>query len=122
MNLSSRELILLTVAIIGGGVFAYLGYQKTDVSDQQPRYEGEAVTAGLAGAFKVFDHLNTGDHYFHPGYCTDGQSLGFTPHRYPAVSGGNITALVHQGFDAMMRPAPQDADWFSQPPGSEVLL
>jgi hypothetical protein len=112
---------MLLAGIVALGIFVYLGYRQSDDANTQPRYEGEAATAGLSGVFQVFEHLNTGDHYFHPGYCTDGQSVRFTPHRYPAISGGNITALIHQGFDAMKYTAPQDSDWMQQPPGSEVL-
>lgn len=38
------------------------------------------------------------------------------PHRYPAVSGGNISLIIHKGWDEMMRPAPQDNDWMVSPP------
>jgi hypothetical protein len=115
------QLCMLLAAMAGIGIFWYLGYRQTEPGNTQPRYEGEAVTAGLSGVFQVFEHLNTGDHYFHPGYCTTGQTVGFTPHRYPVVSGGNITTLIHQGFDSLRYTAPQDGDWLEQPPGSEVL-
>lgn len=121
MKLDTQEAIILTFGGLAVLTLGYLAYQKTNASDIQPRYEGEAALAGLSGIMTVFEHLNTGDHYFHPGYCADGQTVVFTPHRYPQNSGGNITALFHQGFSGMANPAPQDADWMRQPPGSEVL-
>lgn len=121
MKLSQRECIIIGAGGVLVAVLWYLAYQQTEPGNTQPRYEGEAAMAGLSGITMVFEHLNTGDHYFHPGYCVGGQTQVFTPHRYPNVSGGNVTALIHQGFDAMRFTAPQDGDWMQQPPGSEVL-
>jgi hypothetical protein len=39
-----------------------------------------------------------------------------TPHRYPSVSGGNISMILHRGWDSMMRPGPAAADWYDSPP------
>jgi hypothetical protein len=122
VNLTRAELCVIAGGAAITVLIAYLGMRKVDTNGQtQPRYEGEAVMAGLSGAMSVFDHLNEGDHYFHPGYCVDNQTQVFIPHRYPTISGGNITALIHNGFDAMRRQAPQDADWMNSPPGSEVV-
>jgi hypothetical protein len=117
---STRDCIFLAIGVIAAGTLVYVAYDKDETA--QPRYDSEAVMTGFDAVMTVFDHLNTGDHYFHPGYVTEGQQQIFTPHRYPAVSGGNITALIHQGFSGMSQPAPQDADWFEEPPGREIML
>lgn len=117
---TTRDLIFTGVGIVTASILVYFAYQKEETA--QPRYEGEAVMTGMDAIMTVFDHLNTGDHYFHPGYVVDGQQQVFTPHRYPTVSGGNITALIHQGFSAMSQPAPQDDDWLIEPPGREMFL
>jgi hypothetical protein len=46
----------------------------------------------------------------------------YTPHRYPRVTGGEITAVIHRGFSAMRVPADTpDAQWIVAPP-SEVIV
>lgn len=119
MKITEKDLILAVFGSLVVSLFSYLAYQRSN-DTAQPRYEGEAATAGLSGILTVFEHLNTGDHYFHPGYCAQGQGVTLTAHRYPTVSGGNITALIHNGISAMSRPAPQDNDWLESPPSNEA--
>jgi hypothetical protein len=46
----------------------------------------------------------------------------YTPHRYPRVTGGEITAVIHRGFSAMRVPSDTpDAQWIVAPP-SEVIV
>ena len=51
---------------------------------------------------------------FHAGYV-------YTPHRYPRVAGGEITAVIHQGFSTMRVPNQNDVQWLIAPP-SEVMF
>jgi len=45
----------------------------------------------------------------------------YTPHRYPRAVGGEITALVHNGYSSMRVPgANPDVQWIIAPP-SEVM-
>lgn len=119
MRLDSRDLALLTVGAAFIIVLGYIAYDKSDTG--QPRYQS---STGIATGFNVIDtaisQLDTGDHYFHPAYCVPGQTQIFTAHRYPTVSGGGISTLIHQGMDALSVPAPQDDDWRIRPPG-EVM-
>ncbi len=120
MRLNEHDLGLIAVGATLVLLIGFVAYVEMDTGDKsQPRYEGALATAGLSGV--VIDQLDTGDHYFHPNYCTRGQTQIFLPIRYPQVSGGNITALIHRGFDPMRRRAPQDADWLERPP-SEVMF
>jgi hypothetical protein len=49
-------------------------------------------------------------HEHHSGYV-------YTPHRYPRVTGGEISAVIHRGFSPMRVPAATpDADWIVSPP------
>ena len=50
---------------------------------------------------------------FHAGYF-------YTPHRYPRVAGGEITAVIHKGFSTMRVPQVPDVQWIIAPP-SEVM-
>lgn len=118
MHLDDRDKALIAVGVVLLGVLLYAAYTNTDRTGQ-PRYE---APTGLTAAFGVIDSLDTGDHYFHPAHCVDGQGVVFTAHRYPYVSGGNISTLIHQGLDALRQPAPQDADWIERPPGEVMWL
>jgi hypothetical protein len=120
MLLNEKDLSFIAIGAIAVFVLSYCAHQNSDDGGKgQPRYDGELAGAGLFGAM-VIDALDTGDHYFHPASCIPGQQQVFTPHRYPTISGGNITALIHQGMDAMRRQAPQDSDWIERPPGEEM--
>lgn len=121
MRLSEKEVgFIIAGAALVTAICYYAHFWCVDESGKsQPRHQGEFGTAGLFGAF-IIDSLDTGNHYFHPNMCYPGQTQVFTPHRYPQVTGGNITALIHQGMDAMRRKAPQDSDWIERPPGDEM--
>jgi hypothetical protein len=116
--LSKNETALLAV----GGAIVLLGiyvvFCETQ-SNSQLRYETPAAVAG--GFNLVFDELDAGCNYFHPNYSVPGQTQIFMRQRYPNVSGHNISTLIHQGLDALSRPAPQDNDWITRPPG-EVMF
>lgn len=123
MRLSEKDMAILAIGVAFSIVFFYMAHGESDTG--QPRYEGDSDTGATTG-FNVIDtyidRLDTGDHYFPPAYCVPGQTQIFTAHRYPSVSGGSISTLIHQGFDALRRPAPQDDDWRTQPPGEVMWL
>jgi hypothetical protein len=48
-------------------------------------------------------------------------NLTALPCRYPRVSGQNLTAIIHKGWDPMMLPAKRDAAWTERPP-AEVMI
>lgn len=55
-----------------------------------------------------------------PDYDTHGHVV--TPQRYPQVSGGNISLVMHKGWDAMMRPGPNDYDWAQECPADQRTI
>jgi hypothetical protein len=64
----------------------------------------------------------TDPHPDHPVFCQpEDHHAGYvyTRHRYPRVTGGEITALIHKGFSPMRIPAVDDVQWLIAPP-SEV--
>jgi hypothetical protein len=64
----------------------------------------------------------TSPHPDHPVFCQpEDHHAGYvyTPHRYPRVAGGEISALIHRGFSSMRVPNMQDVQWLIAPP-SEV--
>jgi len=114
----------MSIILVGAGFVALLAYIAYDQSDTPtPRYESATgITTGFNVIDTAIDALDTGDHYFHPAYCVPGQTQIFTPHKYPTVSGGNITTLIHQGMDRLSQPAPQDDDWRIRPPAEVMWL
>jgi hypothetical protein len=64
-------------------------------------------------------------HFWIPGLdpCpTATPSKQYTPHRYPAVPGGNISTVMHHGIvEACCNRAPADNDWRLNPPEVAVL-
>lgn len=45
----------------------------------------------------------------------------FTPHRYPRVCGGELSALLHHGYSTASLPAQGDMTWLSNPPSEATL-
>jgi hypothetical protein len=63
-------------------------------------------------------------HPDHPLFCQPHQhhsGYTYTPHRYPRVTGGEITAAIHGGFSSMRVPNVADVQWLIAPP-SEVMF
>lgn len=116
MRLSQQEVGL----IAAGGAFALLVAWiawSTNGRGAIPRYDTPSTTVSLAYA----PELDTGSHYFHPNYChSENQQQIWMPHKYPRVSGGNLSTLIHRGMDALKEPSPYDNSWRVQPPG-EVM-
>jgi len=56
----------------------------------------------------------------HPWIARDVYGSVVSRHRYPSGCAQNVTALIFRGWDPLSRPAPQDADWFRDPP-SDVM-
>lgn len=45
----------------------------------------------------------------------------YSPHRYPAATGSDLTVAIHRGMTTLSLPAEGDMLWLSNPPGDEVL-
>jgi|SRR5215831_2575181 len=109
MSLNPRDAGLLSVGAAFALLVFFIAHNEAGGNDQ-PRYE-RAGNLGNPNLSTLINPLATGDHYFHPDNCHAGQSVTFTPHRYPVAPGPNITNLIHHGFDRIGKPAPQDDDW-----------
>lgn len=114
-----------TLAFIGVGAVAVMVYLAQSSAGQSilgvPQFETEAQFTGLntdVGArVNVSTPLDVSaeTHFFVGGYCCPGQKLVPPRHRYPLVSGGNVTAVINHGLDAM-RLGSADNLWRVQPP------
>lgn len=113
MPVDSKTLGYLAVGLSTAVLLGYIGYNVNQSGMQPPK---EFADASLN---EQLDFL-TQDNFFHPHDCVNDQNMVFTRHRYPNVSGGNISTLIHHGMSALNKPAPQDSGWMERPPG-EVM-
>lgn len=49
------------------------------------------------------------------------QQFTDTKHRYPTLTGTNISTLIHHGYDPMLCPSKRDYDWIVNPPSEDHL-
>jgi hypothetical protein len=59
-------------------------------------------------------------HFFDEGWCCPNQQMKPTQHRYPLVSGGNITTVMHRGMSSLAEQSPDNA-WRVTPPSEYSL-
>jgi hypothetical protein len=119
--------LLIVVGLGAVGVLAYLAQQSTgERLSGVPQYQTEAQFDGLNT--DLGDRVNPdtpldmslSTHFFVGGDCCPGQSLVKPRHRYPHVTGGNITAVINHGMDAMRLGSP-DNSWRVQPPSEYTI-
>lgn len=121
-QVDSQKLSLVLIGGAGAAILLYLAQQSAGKSIAGvPQVQVEAQFQGLntdlgarVNAGTPLD-LSAETHFFVGGYCCPGQELKPTQHRYPLVSGGNITAVINKGFTAMSQGSP-DNSWRVMPP------
>lgn len=59
-------------------------------------------------------------HFYDEGWNCPGQSLRAPRHRYPIVSGGNVSTIIHRGMSAFNDGSP-DNPWRVTPPSEYTL-
>lgn len=145
MKLSSRELHILVLGLafvaLGGYVtISRTGAANTGPSGQAPASEGKGpratmnlsmqsmsaqvnmlgldVHGGLTPESKLL-------HFFDPGapmpLNPPNQQFTDCRHRYPTITGTNISTLIHHGYSPLMVPSPRDYDWIVDPPSDEYF-
>jgi hypothetical protein len=130
MPLSSKEIGVCGVFVFAIGVAIYIATTNTpDNSRPIPstQTEDQVMGMGVQSGMRVnagtpLDcHPQT--HFWTPGFDPDGGSTAtiVTPHRYPAIPGGNMSTVMHKGWSAMTESAPADNDWRMNPPEVAVL-
>lgn len=121
-------------AILGAGVIVALYFAVSNDPNTAvvPQKEGEYQFMGLGGSagasLKLGDEtpldLRTHVHFWDPGMnprdANPPCGVITTPHRYPTMSGGNISNVMHNGWASVINNSP-DNDWFTTPPEAAVL-
>lgn len=64
-------------------------------------------------------------HYFDPGapmpLNPPNQQFTDCRHRYPTITGTNISTLIHHGYTPLMIPSKRDYDWMVDPPSESYF-
>jgi hypothetical protein len=110
---SRREQYLILLWVVAAGVVLALGSKLSPgTSIKVPARATEDVPAFTPPPGAPMMHSI---HHVGP------YGLVYTPHRYPAACGAEITTLIHRGYHTMGLPAEDDVSWMSAPPGEAVL-
>lgn len=126
--MKSSEIVLWSLAGVGVAVLLFMAQQQTG-EPYVPSVQSDEDVMGLglqaSMRFNVGTPLectNT-NHGWHPGYDPDPSACKTvtTPHRYPAVPGGNLSTVMHQGWSRFNDGAPAGNDWRLNPPEAAVL-
>jgi hypothetical protein len=111
MAISKNE---ISFAIVGLALVVVLGYAAFVSVNVETYPDTEiAIRSGINQPFGMATHE----------FVSAGNSLTPVvnmPHRYPNVTGQNITALIHHGMEPLRKRAPRDSKWIECPP-AEVM-
>ncbi len=136
MTLSAERKGICAILILGAGVILYYATLKTPGSSRPiPATQRESQVMGLnvrAGITygtpgSPLDMSAMHDlHFWAPGWSNTGTTVDdhpvvVTPHRYPAIPGGNLSTVMHKGWSSLMDSSPAMNDWFRNPPEVAIL-
>ena len=100
---------------VGAVTIVVLGLAYVIYSNSGDNHMGiEPALVGLDGQAE--------DAPFHPSNVVPGQQQIYLPHRYPGISGANISCVIHNGFDSLRVPARQDTKWIEGSPAEVQWL
>lgn len=127
--MNSKEIGMCAVFVFAIGVAIYLANQSTDDNNRPiPAVQGEGQVMGMG--VQAGMRVNAGTpldcshetHFWTPelDVSNDCTPTVTTPHRYPAIPGGNLSTVMHKGWSAFGDSAP-DNTWFTNPPEVAVL-
>lgn len=129
--MNQHELACITILGLAALGVLYFAVNSTPNEDSVPQYQTEAQMMGLnvnagirLGQGTPLD-LRPECHFWSPETNPRDKNppcgVTTTPHRYPAVPGGNISTIIHKGWSAMSQDAPSDNAWFNDPPSVAQL-
>jgi hypothetical protein len=123
------RVLLSVLAGVGVATLLYVAQRQTGDGRPPPEVQTEAQVMGLG--VQAGMRVNAGTpldtrhimHGYHPGYDPDpsAQPVVEIRHRYPAIPGGNISTVMHNGWSQATKGAPAGNDWFMNPPEAAVI-
>lgn len=141
MRIDRNTFAIIGIVILAVGVRFVIertGHDGTDSAGHAPLEEsstasvGSFVTASLSAPINMLG-IGPGGlrdeskllHFFHPESRfvpqVSGQDYVDTRHRYPTVTGTNISTLIHRGYSPLMVPTKKDYDWLVNPPTESMF-
>lgn len=112
MAISNKELGFIVTGVAIAVILGYVGYLSVNV-ETYPDIE-IAARGGINEPLTPFVNNRAN-------YSVSSNSLVplvNSPHRYPNVTGGNFSALIHHGLSALNKRAPSDDKWIECPPAN----
>lgn len=123
------KVLLCVAAGAGIAVLLYMAQQQTNDSLPVPQTQKENQVMGLG--VQAGMRVNAGTvldtrheiHGWHPGFDPDpsAQPVVDSKVRYPAVPGGNISTVAHNGWSGMALSSPSGDNWFNNPPEAAII-
>ena len=122
--------VICVLGVIGAGVIVYLineqadgGLWPTPANQKETQTEGLNIAPTMMPAAGAPLDMSVETHFWTPGYddCSPAQPTVAPRHRYPALPGGNISNVMHNGWSKMATNAPAGNDWFTNPPQAAIL-
>lgn len=127
MNLSTHDWGLIAlggvlVAIIGTLAYRSTPDQLVGEIQTEAQFSGLSLDTGLRTNIDTNVSLDPLAHFYHPGLDPEpgAQKLRTLPIRYPLVSGGNASTVIHRGFSAMSEGSPDNC-WRTFPPSEDNI-
>lgn len=74
---------------------------------------GISTDGGFTWESRLLHFFDPDSGHVNPGDCDYGH---YVRHRYPTISGTNISTLIHKGYSPLMVPSTRDYDWITCPP------
>lgn len=129
MKLSTREWVLVGAGILAVSYGTWkamysTGHPETNANGEAPVRESVAVGVNAAPNMLGIGPNGFTDetrllHFFHPDHhLVNDTGIEYVnlKHRYPTVTGTNISTLIHRGYSPLMVPSQRDYDWLVDPP------
>jgi hypothetical protein len=111
MDKNTIPLVVVGVGLVA--LFGYFAYLSVDIKTY-PDVE-IAANGGIGGrpepSYMPSEYMSPENHIV---------PVVNLPHRYPNVSGGNITCLIHHGLSPLKMSKGMDQKWITRPP-AEVM-
>ena len=108
----NEKLVVGGLAVVALGLFACGSKMAPGSSVKYPKYQGAPQFPPFTPPPGVPD---PSVHHLGP------YGLVYTPHRYPAACGNDISVLIHRGYQTMALPREDEFTWMSAPPSEDEL-
>ena len=121
----SKEIAVCAALGIGAVLLLYMAMQQTDKPVPQNQAEYQTMGLGVVNGYQIGQgtplDMRPEIHFWNPGDYGEDMGVVTTPHRYPAVPGANLTAVMHHGWACLTERTPAGNPWFLNPPEEAVI-